>query len=395
MASQEFEEAIVLALDQRTPFLKNIGNDIWEYHELGFKEHKSSNLLANALEKEGFKVQKNVAGLDTAFKATFGSGSPHIAFLCEYDALPEIGHACGHNLIAEAGLAAGIGLKSAMVQASLPGTVSVFGTPAEEGGGGKVIMIEKGCFEGVDVAMMVHPTSYNDAVPTVLARRAIKIVYKGKESHAAMAPWEGVNALDAAVLAYTSISTLRQQMQPSWRVHGIITRGGVKPNIIPGMTEMHYYIRTPNEKDMEVLYKKCTNCFQSAAIATGCEVEIQKLAPSYSNMVTNMEMVSTFVKILKGLNISMDLQPTDHITGSTDMGNISHVVPSIHPMYSIGTAVNHTKEFAQLGNTPHSHQVTLLLGKAMALTGLSVLTDKKLLEKIKEEFKRQSIDSEY
>ena len=380
-------ETIVRVIDEKSTTLRDISEEIWKTPELCFEEHTATALLTATLEREGFKVEKNVAGLDTAFKATFGSGSPHIAFLCEYDALPEIGHACGHNLIAEAGLAAGIGLKSAMVQASLPGTVSVFGTPAEEGGGGKVIMIEKGCFEGVDVAMMVHPTPTNEILVYSLAIQDLVVKFVGKESHAAMAPWEGVNALDAAVLAYTSISTLRQQMKPSWRVHGIITQGGVKPNIIPGMTEMHYYIRTPTREELSVLKEKVLNCFKSAALSTGCQFEVANSAFSYDNVVTNKEMATVFHQHVNSLGIEMDLKPATTPAGSTDMGNVSHVVPSIHPMYSIGTAVNHTKEFSQLANTPHSHQVTLLVGKAMALTGLSVLTDKKLLEKIKEEFK--------
>ena len=221
------------AIDSCSWELYELSSEIWRNPELGFKEYKAHELLTSFLEKKGFAVEHSFTGIETAFRATFGSGRPNVCVICEYDALPEIGHACGHNLIAEAGVAAGLGLKTALESKNASkGRVTVLGTPAEEGGGGKVYLIENGAFEDVDIAMMVHPAPYTVLMPTFSAIGEFKITFTGKASHAAAFPWEGVNALDAAVLAYNSISVLRQQMKPTWCVHGIITNGGAKPNIM-------------------------------------------------------------------------------------------------------------------------------------------------------------------
>ena len=383
----EQKDAVVKGIEKQVDLLRSVSDDIWKFAELGYEEHRSSKALASALEKVGFNVEREAAGLATAFRATYGSGSPNVAFLCEFDALPEIGHACGHNLIAEAGFAAGIGLKSALERFSLPGTVTVLGTPAEEGGGGKVFMIDAGYFKDVDFAMMVHPAYVNDACPQVLAVRRCAVTFHGKEAHAAMAPWEGVNALDATVMAYNSISAMRQQMKPSWRIHGIISNGGAKPNIIPGKSEAEYYLRAPTEKEVAELQEKSFNCFHAAAKATGCTAEVRITGVPYSNLVTNKTMADLFMKQCKSLGCEMSAASLP--TGSTDMGNVSYVVPSIHPMYTIGTAVNHSVEFTEVANTGEAHAVTISMGKAMALTGLEVLTNSSLLKQIKKEFEQQ------
>ena len=379
-------------IEKQVDLLRAVSDDIWKFAEIGYQEHRSSKALANALEKVGFDVERKAAGLDTAFRATYGSGHPNVAFLCEFDALPEIGHACGHNLIAEAGFAAGIGLKSALERFSLPGTVTVLGTPAEEGGGGKVHMIDAGYFKDVDFAMMVHPAFTNDASPLALAVKRSAITFHGKEAHAAMAPWEGVNALDAAVMAYNSISSMRQQIKPTWRIHGVINNGGVKPNIIPGKSEMEYYFRAPTDEEVAELYEKALKCFHAAAKATGCTVEIKSTGVDYGNLVTNKTMADLFVKQCRSLGCEMSAASLH--TGSTDMGNVSHVVPSIHPMYTIGTAVNHSVEFTQVANTGEAHALTISMGKAMALTALEVLTDSSLLQQIKKEFEQGASSGE-
>ena len=383
----DHRDTVLKGIEKQVDLLRTVSEDIWKFAELGYEEHRSSKALATALETVGFNVERNAAGLSTAFRATYGSGSPNVAFLCEFDALPEIGHACGHNLIAEAGLAAGIGLKSALERFSLPGTVTVLGTPAEEGGAGKVVMIDAGYFNDVDFAMMVHPAYVNDAYPQALAVRRVAVTFHGKEAHAAMAPWEGVNALDAAVMAYNSISVMRQQMKPSWRIHAVISNGGTKPNIIPGKTEMEYYIRAPTEKEVEDLQEKSFNCFRAAATATGCTVDIKETGKPYSNLVTNKAMADLFIKECTSLGCEMSGASLP--TGSTDMGNVSYVVPSIHPMYAIGTAVNHSAEFTAVANSGEAHTLTVSMGKAMALTALEVLSDSSLLEQIKKEFKQQ------
>ena len=378
-------------LDEKMSLLKSLSEEIWHFSELCYEEVKSHAVLVEALENEGFTVEKEVAGLKTAFRATFGSGRPNVAFVCEYDALPEIGHACGHNLIAKAGLGAGLGLKKTIEKSrgSLCGTVTVLGTPAEEGGGGKIKMIKSGCFDDIDVAMMVHPAGFTVLDPVALSVNEYTITFHGKESHAAMCPWEGVNALDAAVMAYSSISALRQQLKPDWRVHGIIVNGGAKPNIIPGKTIMNYLLRAPNDDELAFLRDKVLACFKSAADATGCTVDIVS-GVHYSNMTTNPDMASVFASYCNSLGFPMvDSTEATSPMGSTDMGNVSHVVPSIHPCYAIGTAVNHTREFTTVTNTPPAYEATLIMAKAMALTGVDILTNKDLLPKIQESFKKQ------
>ena len=233
-------DATCRTIDDHKDELIALSGDIWENPELSFEEFKAHELLTDYLEKESFAVERSYTGIKTAFRATFGSGRPNVCVICEYDALPDIGHACGHNLIAEAGVAAGLGIKAAMesCQGGIKGWVTVLGTPAEEGGGGKILLIENGAFEDVDVAMMVHPAPLNFVSAPFLASCTYQITYTGKPAHAAAFPWEGVNALDAAVIAYNSISALRQQMKPDWRVHGVITGGRGRSNIIPDKAVM-------------------------------------------------------------------------------------------------------------------------------------------------------------
>jgi amidohydrolase len=225
-------------IDTYSEELLELSGEIWKNPELGFKEHLAHSLLTGFLERRGFEVQRSFAGLETAFRATFGSGRPNVCVICEYDALPVIGHACGHNLIAEAGIAAGLGLKAALECEGAPkGMVTVMGTPAEETSGGKLDMIQNGAFSDVDIAMMVHPSPSDIVSPTTLGVSMWNVEFTGKSAHAAAYPWEGVNALDAAVMAYNSISLLRQQMKPTWRVHGVaLNGGGTDPAIIPAST---------------------------------------------------------------------------------------------------------------------------------------------------------------
>ena len=382
--------AATTAIENCTDELRHLGDTIWKQPELCYKEHKAHDLLTGFLEKKGFSVERSYKGIGTAFRATFGSGRPNVCVICEYDALPEIGHACGHNLIAEAGVAAGLGLKTALELDNAPkGRLTVMGTPAEEGGGGKIRLIESGAFDDVDVAMMVHPSNYYILAPTCLAFANLEITYTGKAAHAAAFPWEGVNALDAAVMAYSSISVLRQQMKPDWRVHGVITNGGAKPNIIPEKTSLSYYVRTQYRHELSVLLEKVKACFEAAAKATGCEVELGEGVPQHDDLVSNETLVRLFGENLEELGAVAPMKgPTG---GSTDMGNVSHTVPSIQPKYFIGSGkeTQHTREFARESNTPEAHEETLVVGQAMAHTCIDVLTTEGLLEKIRSDFERQ------
>ena len=378
------------AIDENTEELGKLSNGIWSSPELNFKEYKAHDLLSGFLEKKGFSVERSYTGIETAFRATFGSGRPNVCVICEYDALPEIGHACGHNLIAEAGVAAGLGLKVALESSNAPkGRLTVMGTPAEEGGGGKEYLIRNGAFKDVDIALMVHPAPYSSTNPLFNDRTQLKITYTGKAAHAAAFPWEGVNALDAAVMAYTSVSVLRQQMKPTWRVHGVITNGGAKPNIIPEKAVIEYYIRAPNKTELAVLREKMESCFEAAAKATNCSMEIVEPTPTYYDLINNPILVKSFGENWSALGAKFE--DCINTYASTDMGNVSYAVPSLHPMYAIGSGseVNHTREFTAMANTPEAHTETLVAAKAMAHTCIDVLTTDGLLEEIRKVFKAQ------
>ena len=380
-------------VDSRSKDLFHLSNEIHKNPELSYEEYKAHELLTDFLDKEGFTVERSYTGIETAFRATFGAGRPNVCVICEYDALPGIGHACGHNLIAEAGIAAGLGLKAAFESIGAPeGRVTVMGTPGEEKHGGKVHLINNGAFSDVDFAVMVHPFPNNVVQPDMICIAQLGITYMGKAAHAAAFPWEGVNALDAAVMAYTSISALRQQMKPTWRVHGVITNGGAKPNIIPEESELLYYVRAPTEPELKDFIEKIVACFESAAVATGCQVKVEpsKPGPVYMNVRHNLTLSELYLENIRALGV-VDIQmiADTSIMASTDMGNVSHKVPSIHPSYAIGSGeVNHTREFTAVANTQEAHSATLTAAKAMAHTCIDVLarsTDG-LLEEIRKNF---------
>ncbi len=294
--------------------------------------------------------------------------------ICEYDALPDIGHACGHNLIAEAGIATGLAIKAFIESqtAGFSGTVTVMGTPAEESIGGKAILIEKGAFNDIDIAVMAHPTPYEIAMPKFLCISDFEVTFKGKAAHAAAFPWEGINALDAAVLAYTNISALRQQMKPTWRVHGIFTDGGAKPNIIPEKASLYYYVRCETNKELGVLKEKVILCCSGAAKATGCSYEVKSVGHTYENLKSNEVLAKKYIHHMKNLGVEVELAGDSQ--GSTDMGNVSHVVPSIHPLYMIHSdGSNHTRKFTEATNTQSAHEKTLTVAKALALVCIDVL----------------------
>ena len=378
------------SIETCTKELYQLSDEIWKNPELCYEEYKAHDLLTNFLEKKGFTVERSFTGIKTAFRATFGSGRPNVCVICEYDALPEIGHACGHNLIAEAGIAAGLGLKAVLESPNAPkGMVTVMGTPAEEGGGGKIKLIKNNAFDDVDIAMMVHPAKCYMLAPGYLAMSALKVTYTGKAAHAAAFPWEGVNALDAAVMAYTSISVLRQQMKPSWRVHGVITNGGAKPNIIPEKSSLSYYIRAPNRSEVDQLVTKVKACFEAAAKATGCGIEITEPSEQhYNNVMTNVRLAKLFGENWKSLGVDSPMNVPGQ--GSTDMGNVSFTVPSIHPKFPVGSGeVPHSRDYTKVTNTPEAHSETLVAAKAMAHTCIDVLTTDGLLDEIKSEFEKE------
>ena len=380
------------AIESSRQELFELSDAIWKKPELLYEEFAAHDLLTAFLEKKGFSVERSYTGIKTAFRATYGSGRPNVCVISEYDALPEIGHACGHNLIAEAGVAAGLGLKAALSAAGAAGLkkgrVTVLGTPAEEGGGGKIRLIDNGAFQDVDVAMMIHPSTFMCLYPGYLSVEELDVTYTGKASHAAAFPWEGINALDAVVCAYNSISVLRQQMRPSWRVHGVVVEGGVKANIIPERAVFNCMVRAPNRAELKQLREKVMACFQSAAQATGCEVQVKQVSAAYENLLTNKRLAKCYGDNLAqlGVDVNWSESPTGH--GATDMGNVSHVVPSIHPKYPIGSGKEfpHSKPFAGVANVQESHSTTLVFASGMACAGVDMLVDAKILEEMHAEF---------
>ena len=386
--SEKLKRIAVTKIEENAPFLQNIGEQLWKNPEVSFEEHTAHDLLASVLEEYQFRVDRSYLGLETAFKATFGdstNASPNICVICEYDALPEIGHACGHNLIAEAGLAAALGIKAALEAEDAPkGLLTVMGTPAEEVSIGKILLIEKGAFDDVDVAMMVHPYPTSLSVPLCYALLELRVTFCKIITDAV--GWVGLSALDAAVMAYNNVSVLRQQMMPSDRVHGVISQGGTSVMVAPKVAIMEWNIRATSTCRLKELEQKVLACFEAAAVASNCSVEVKQLSPLCQDLLTNKALASLYCDNASTLALNLSHEST--VTFSTDMGNVSYAVPSIHPMYSIGdgSQVNHTREFTLITDTPEAHHNTLTAAKAMAMTALDILSTPQLLQQIKHEF---------
>ncbi|XP_022092532.1 peptidase M20 domain-containing protein 2-like isoform X3 [Acanthaster planci] len=386
----DFMKVAKAKIDASASNLNALSQEIWSHPELNFNEHHAHEVLTDFLEKEGFNVERHFV-LETAFRATFGSDNagPNICVICEYDALPDIGHACGHNLIAECGVAAGLGIKAALeASGNKYGKVTVLGTPAEEGGGGKRLLIKANAFTGIAVAMMAHPYRYNVPRPIALSMTTVIIKFQGKASHASAAPWDGNNALDAAVMCYQAISNMRQQIKPTCRVHGIFTNGGAAPNIIPEEAELTYYLRAIDEGELSVLKRKVRACAEGAAKAAECQVEIRSPV-SFANVITNTVLVVIYEKYARDLGFQWDEDP-GMSAGSTDFGNASYVVPGIHPMFSItDTANNHMRAFTATAGSPEAQGPTLIQAKALAMTAIELMqpSGQDTLKKIQKEFK--------
>jgi amidohydrolase len=366
--------------------LWNIVYALYENPELAFNEHHSALLITDYLTKAGFTIEKGSGGLDTAFQASLNNhiNSPIIAFLAEYDALPEIGHACGHNLIAAAAIGAGMGTFA--VKDSLPGQIRIIGTPAEEKGGGKRIMVDAGVFDEIDAAMMIHPASKNMVSRGSLASLRLKVEFVGKTSHAAASPQEGINALDAMILTFNNINALRQHLQVKDRIAGIITHGGDAANIIPGYTSAEFSVRGETEKRRQQVLEKVIACIEAAAKSTGCKVKYEDF-PGYSEIVPNSILADLFSKNMATLGREIVEPAPDERMGSTDMGNVSKVVPAIHPYLATvpEDVAGHTIEFAQICITEAGKATMLDAAKAMAMTAIDLLMVPDLLKKASQE----------
>ncbi|MBF6601026.1 MAG: M20 family metallopeptidase [Dehalococcoidia bacterium] len=366
--------------------LARISREIHVHPELAYHERHAVAQLAPFLEGHGFAlVERGVYGLETAFRGDWGHGPVTIAICAEYDALPKIGHACGHNLIATAGVGAAVGLVAALEPADA--RVVILGTPAEELGGGKVAMIRHGAFDDIDVAMMAHPMAVDIADPPMLGVAHVDVVYHGRAVHASVAPEQGRNALDAVVTAYQAVAQLRQHIRRDARLHGIITDGGVAANIVPERAAATFYVRAQQPRYLQELKQRVQGCFEAGALATGCELEADWHEDSeYAPLRSNRPLAEAYRSNGEALGRRF-LDVKNVSTGSSDMGNVSQVVPSIHPTFGIGQMIfNHTPEFTAAVVTDVAHESMLQAAEALAMTGVDVALEPELLRRIKADF---------
>ncbi|HMK63093.1 MAG TPA: M20 family metallopeptidase [Acidimicrobiales bacterium] len=380
------KQAARQAIDERRSELVALARVLHDRPELGFEEHHAVAEVSRVLEGAGFHVESATCGLPTALRAWAGPGPLSLLFCAEYDALPGIGHACGHNLIAAAAVGAGVGLAAVAEQLELK--VTVLGTPAEEGGGGKVLLLERGAFAGVHAAMMVHPWHEDRLGANCLAVDHVEVRFSGREAHASAAPHNGVNAADAMVLSQVAIGLLRQQLPAGQQVHGIVTKGGDAVNVIPKQTVGRFMIRAPTIEALATLRPRVERCFEAGALATGCSVEITDLCPRYSDYVADHRLLERWRVNAEALGrrFSADDAGAPLPTFSTDMGNVSRTVPAIHPLVGLdsGGAVIHEPAFADATVGPSAEQTAIDGALSMAFTAVDIATDSELRREMME-----------
>ena len=388
---EKLKQRAIAEVDVRRGELIRIADTIHANPELGFEEYEAAALLSGTLEKNGFAVERGVAGMETAFVATLRgqNGGPTVAFLAEYDALAGLGHACGHNIIGTAAVGAGLAMKTVLPE--LAGTIHVIGTPAEEGGGGKAIMVDAGVFTGINVAMMVHPSSRNLLGRLALTAYPISIEFFGKPAHAAGAPDKGINALDAVIQTYNSINALRQHLRDDVRIHGVITHGGDAPNIVPEYAEAQFLVRAADTPYAAEVLEKVKACAEGAALATGARLEFKQCGPRYDARMPNPKLMSLFKKNMEALGLDVELATGNERMGSSDIGNVSQVIPAIHPYIAIAPEdiAGHTNEFRKASASPAGHEGLVNGAKAMAMTAVDLLAVPANVSEVQEAFEEQ------
>jgi amidohydrolase len=354
--------------------LAGLSEQLHAHPEVAWEEHRASRWVAEALAEAGFDVTPAYLGLETAFHASYGSGPFRVGLCAEYDALPGLGHACGHNLIAAIAVGAARALAPLADTAGL--TIDVYGTPAEEGGGGKIVLLRQGAFAGAHAAMMVHPSPYEMVEMPAIAVTQFQVAYTGKEAHASAYPHLGVNAADALVVAQTAIGLLRQHLRPTDRVHGIVTRGGDAPNVVPAHTTGTWMVRAATIEQLAEVRAKVARCFEAGALATGTSVQLAEDHEPYAEMHQDQDLAAVYRRNAEALGRRFAERP-DRGAGSTDMGNVSLALPSIHPTIGIDAlpAVNHQPEFTAKCVTPAADQAVTDGAVAMAWTAIDAATD--------------------
>ncbi|KAF8159514.1 hypothetical protein B0H34DRAFT_782235 [Crassisporium funariophilum] len=381
----DISATIERALDDASPKLRDISLKIHGHPELMWHEKYAHDLLTDFMAKNGFKTTKHYLGLQTAWRAEYsqGTGGRVIGINAEMDALRGLGHACGHNLIAISAVGVALALKAALLSQKR--------VSAEEGGGGKVILLERGGYDEMDACIMCHPAAgipHSTSVGSTIAMQSITVEYFGHSAHAGGAPWEGTNALDAAFLAYSGVSMLRQQMKPDHRVHGIVQGKDWQPNVIPDYTKMNWLARAPTSEELIPFVERVQNCLKAAALATSCRLEI-KLDSAYFDLHQNTVLAQDFADIV-GSRYGL-LTLTTGTTASTDFGNVSYALPALHPSFAIPTEPqggNHTAAFAKAAISEAAHEATIVISKGLALTGYRVLCDLDFFNKVRASFER-------
>ncbi|MCI0898735.1 MAG: M20 family metallopeptidase [Chloroflexi bacterium] len=400
---KSLSETAAQAIEGARPELVELALDIHAHPELNYQEQHAAQLLSETLEKHGFKVERGVGGVETAFTATLPGGAgdgPTVAVLAEYDALPDIGHGCGHNLIAMAAIAAGLGLKANLDK--LPGRVMVIGTPAEEGGGGKIRMLDAGVFEGVDAVLSSHPSSNRTVIPTdipmgeswSLAMVGYRYIFHGKAAHAAAAPHEGINALNGVIHLFTGIDALRQHVREDVRIHGIITDGGKAPNVVPEYAAANFMLRCRDRDYLsDVVVGRVLQAAEGAAAMTGCRLEVEEYYPFYENVRPNAVIAGLLLNnaAVCGLKLDEPLPGRQGSAASTDFGNVSQAVPAYELRYAVSEqpVASHSREMAETAVSEYALNAAINVAKAMTLTACDLLLDPNLLPAARTEFEQR------
>jgi amidohydrolase len=390
VGTAELKASVTAKVEAQRRQLRDLSLKIHANPELGFQEVKAAGWLAQYLEKNSFSVERGICELETAFRGSYGEGRPAIALLAEYDALPRLGHACGHNLIAGGSVGAAVAARAAIDR--FGGSVQVIGTPAEELYGGKVIMVGRGAFDSLDAAMMVHPGSHNAAVTPALACIALEVEFFGQAAHAAGHPEAGINALEAMLLSFAAINALRQHVKDKARIHGIITDGGEAANIVPSHSAGNFLVRAEDDAYLDELKEKVLDCFVSGATATGARLEYRWGETRYAPMRNNLTLAKLFRQNMQSLGRRMPLSDPERSFGSTDMGNVSQVVPGIHPGVAIASpeVVIHSPEFALAASSEAGIEGMLDAAKAMAMTIVDLVAIPETMAKVKREFGKKN-----
>ena len=391
--NERLKEQVSREIDILRDEMVRIAQSMFIRPEIGYQEYESSKLLSEFLKGHGFEVTNNVAGMETAFFGTYSQDSegPTIALLAEYDALPGMGHACGHHLIGTASAGAAVGLSKVFSQ--LKGKIAVVGCPAEEGGidnaGGKVRLVEGGYFDRIDAAMIFHPMPLTTVGGQTSALIGLELEFKGKAAHAAGNPWDGINALDGVLQTYNAINALRQHLKEDIRIHGIVTHGGDAPNIVPEYAVARFFVRSEDNKRLRETVVKVENCARGAALATGTELNIKRFNHLYETMNSNSVLAEVLKKNVE--RVGLRIEGIKKGKGSTDFGNVSGIVPACELAIRLGSGiVPHTKEFLNASNSEEGYNVMILGANVMAMSVIDLLQSPDLLERAKEEFRAVS-----